>query len=161
MKSSIRQYLAVLLVLLVSGLGSYLPAEDRHHDSTNKRAVWTIHAELDAAAALPSSSEPATGDVTGTYDSTTHVLRFNARFVSLSGPALNARFHGPAAIDRIAGATVAAPRPDARLVSGTAWLDKEEEQDLLEGRWYFNVTTVKHPQGEIRGMVHASPELQQ
>jgi hypothetical protein len=119
--------------------------------------VWIIRADLDSAAALPSNSEPATGDVSGTYDCVTHILRFNARFLSLSGPALNAKFHGPAAIDRLAGATVAAPRPEARLVSGTAWLDDEQEQDLLQGRWYFNVTTEKHPQGEIRGMVHVTP----
>ncbi|MEK6398844.1 MAG: CHRD domain-containing protein, partial [Terriglobus sp.] len=81
-------------------------------------------------------------------------LRFSARFFGLSGPATNAKFHGPAAFDRGGWATVAAPRPESRLVSGTALLDTEEECDLLGGRWYFNVTTAKHPEGEIRGMVH-------
>jgi len=146
-------------VLLFAGA---LPLSAAEHGKANTTAttpnVWIIRADLDSAAALPSNSEPATGDVTGTYDRTTHILRFNARFLSLSGPALNAKFHGPAAFDRLAGAIVAAPRPEARLVSGTAWLDDEQEQDLLEGRWYFNVTTQKHPQGEIRGMVHVTPQ---
>ncbi len=119
--------------------------------STN---VVAFRADLDAAAAIPSNCEAATGDVIGTYDTATHVLRFRARFIGLSGPATNARFHGPAAFDRTSWAVVAAPRPEARLVEGTAWLDREEEQDLLGGRWYFNVTTQKHPEGEIRGMVH-------
>ncbi len=139
---------------------SLLWAEGHSIKTRAAHVLWKIHADLDAAAAIPSSSEPATGDVAGTYDTTTHMLRFNARFYSLSGPALYARFHGPAAIDRMAAAMVAAPRPEARLVSGTAWLDQEQEQDLLEGRWYFNVTTEKHPQGEIRGMVRASPDQQ-
>jgi hypothetical protein len=97
----------------------------------------TFHADLDAAAALPGNSEAASGEVVGTYDKSTHVLKFYAHFVGLSSPVTNARFHGPAAFDRTASATVAAPRPDARLVEGTAWLDPEQEQDLLEGRWYL------------------------
>jgi hypothetical protein len=113
-----------------------------------------FHADLDGAAALPGNSEAASGEVTAVFDPATHVLKFYAHFVGLTGEATNARFHGPAAFDRGAGATVAAPRPEARLVEGTAWLDREEEQDLLKGRWYFNVTTTKHPDGEIRGMVH-------
>jgi hypothetical protein len=143
-------FAAVLPLLAASGA----------KDALARPTVWVIRADLDAASALPSNSEPATGDVTGTYDASTHILRYNARFLSLTGPATYARFHGPAAFDRVAGATVAAPRPEARLVSGTAWLDKEEEQDLLAGRWYFNVTTARHPQGEIRGMVHATPDPQ-
>ncbi len=103
---------------------------------------------------MPSNSESASGDVIATYDTASHVLKFRARFIGLSGEATNARFHGPAAFDRLAAPTVAAPRPDARLVMGSAWLDPEEEHDLLAGRWYFNVTTQKHPTGEIRGMVH-------
>ena len=134
-----------------------LHAEGKKKDGRTAAAPTTllsIAADLDGAAALPSNSESATGDVTGTYDPVTHVLRFQARFLNLTGPATNAKFHGPAAIDRDGWATVAAARPEARLVSGTALLDAEEEQDLLAGRWYFNVTTAKHPQGEIRGMVH-------
>lgn len=115
--------------------------------------VYVFRADLDGAIALPSNSEPASGDVAGTYDPETHVLRFNARFLNLSGPATNAKFFSAAAIDRVGWATVAAARPDARLVTGTAWLDQEEEQELLAGRWYFNVTTEKHPEGEIRGAV--------
>lgn len=120
-------------------------------------AILKLHADLDGAAALPGNGEAATGDLIATYDTSTHVLKFYAHFVGLSGQATNARFHGPAAFDRTAAPTVAAPRPEARLVEGTAWLDQEEEQDLLEGRWYFNVTTEKHPDGEIRGMVHTQP----
>ncbi len=148
---------AVVLALLFHVPALY--AGGRKKDSralAEATALIFISADLDGAAALPSNSEPATGDVTGTYDPQTHVLRFQAHFLNLSGPATNAKFHGPAAYDRDGWATVAAARPESRLVSGTAWLDEEEEQDLLAGRWYFNVTTAKHPHGEIRGMVHVS-----
>jgi hypothetical protein len=148
---------AIALVLLFSVPS--LHAGGRKKDSrtlTTPTSLISITANLDGPAALPSNSEAATGDVTGTYDPQTHVLRFQARFLNLTGPATNAKFHGPAAIDRDGWATVAAARPEARLVSGTAWLNSEEEQDLLAGRWYFNVTTTKHPQGEIRGMVHVT-----
>jgi len=152
-----RVAFAVVLLLLV-GIPS-LHADGKKKDTrtlATPTSLLAITAELDGAAALPSNSEAATGDVTGSYDPTTHVLRFQARFLNLTGPATNAKFHGPAAFDRSGWATVAAPRPEARLVSGTALLDAEEEQDLLAGRWYFNVTTEKHPQGEIRGMVHVT-----
>lgn len=139
-----------------------------HADGGNKATpaikqgtVLTLHADLDGAAALPGNSEPASGEVEATYDRSTHVLKFYAHFIELSGQPTNARFHGPAAFDRAAGATVAAPRPEARLVEGSAWLSHEEELDLLAGRWYFNVTTEKHPAGEIRGMVRIQPSRPQ
>jgi hypothetical protein len=155
------KYLYLLLRVAVAALIS-LPSMQLHAAGGSKRpyaekrnpAVLNLHADLDTAAALPSNAESATGDVIATYDTATHVLKFRAYFVGLTGEATNARFHGPAAFDRAAAPTVAAARPAARLVVGSAWLDTEEEHDLLAGRWYFNVTTEKHPDGEIRGMVH-------
>lgn len=147
----------ILPMLLGAVFMPSLHADGRKKDARAAPALTTIvtfQAALNGAAALPGNSEPATGDVTGSYDPQTHVFRFNAHFYELSGPATNAKFHGPAAFDRGGWATVAAPRPESRFVAGTAVLDSEEEQDLLEGRWYFNVTTAKHPEGEIRGMVH-------
>ncbi len=141
-------------LLLTSFSSTYAEGGNKRTTIVKSPTLLSFHADLDGAAALPGNSESASGSVVATYDVSTHVLKFYAHFVGLSGQATNARFHGPAAFDRTAGATVAAPRPEARLVEGTAWLDREEEQDLLAGRWYFNVTTEKHPAGEIRGMVH-------
>jgi hypothetical protein len=144
---------ALALVLAASPASASGRKKDVRSSTVPLAKVYAFKVDLDGAAALPGNSEPASGDVVGTYDPETHVLRFNARFLNLSGPATNAKFFSAAAIDRIGWATVAAARPDARLVTGTAWLDREEEQELLAGRWYFNVTTEKHPQGEIRGAV--------
>ncbi|WP_334243006.1 CHRD domain-containing protein [Terriglobus sp. ADX1] len=141
------------LMLIANSASASGRKKDFHSVPVPLARVYAFKADLDGAVALPSNSEPASGDVAGTYDPETHVLRFNARFLNLSGPATNAKFFSAAAIDRVGLATVAAPRPDARLVTGTAWLDQEEEQELLAGRWYFNVTTEKHPQGEIRGAI--------
>ena len=158
--TALRKALAGVLLLASF---SFMRAEggNKGVPTTKQASVFTFHADLDGAAALPGNSESASGEVVATYDKSTHVLKFYAHFVGLSSPATNARFHGPAAFDRTAAATVAAPRPEARLVEGTAWLDSEEEQDLLAGRWYFNVTTEKHPAGEIRGMVHLQPSQSQ
>jgi|GEM_PF-525955 len=155
--SSTQRFLISAAVLTFVLAANPILASGRKKDFRSAAAalprVYAFKAELDGAIALPSNSEPASGDVAGTYDPETHVLRFNARFLNLSGPATNAKFFSAAAIDRVGWATVAAARPDARLVTGTAWLDQEEEQELLAGRWYFNVTTEKHPEGEIRGAV--------
>ncbi len=157
--SRARFQLVLSLFLFGTFLSTSAVGEGKHTSSAKRATILTIRADLDSAAALPSNSEPATGDLVGTYDTATHVLKFQARFFFLTGQATNARFHGPAAIDLTASATVAAPRPSARLVVGTAWLDSEEARDLLAGRWYFNVTTEKHPQGEIRGMVRTERPL--
>jgi hypothetical protein len=148
-------------LLLLSLTTAHAEGGNRNTVTPKQSPLVSFHASLDGAAALPSNGESASGEVVATYNTATHVLKFYAHFAGLSGQATNARFHGPAAFDRGAGATVAAPRPEARLVEGTAWLDREEEQDLLEGRWYFNVTTEKHPDGEIRGMVHLEPTVKQ
>ncbi|SDE92715.1 CHRD domain-containing protein [Terriglobus roseus] len=156
MSSSQRRFIFVvgLALLLVANPVSASGRKKELRSSPEPLAkVYLFKADLDGAIALPGNSEPASGDVAATYDAETHVLRFNARFLNLSGPATNAKFFSAAAIDRVGWATVAAARPDARLVTGTAWLDQEEEQELLAGRWYFNVATEKHPNGEIRGAV--------
>ena len=143
----------VALVLVANPVLASGRKKDIRSSTAPLSKVYEFKADLNGAVALPGNSEAASGDVAGTYDQETHVLRFNARFLNLSGPATNAKFFSAASIDRIGLATVAAARPNARLVTGTAWLDPEEEQELLAGRWYFNVTTEKHPEGEIRGVV--------
>jgi hypothetical protein len=72
----------------------------------------------------------------------------------LTGPAVAAHFHGPAAEGTNAKPQVAIKEsPISSPIDGSATLTPEQAKDLEAGRWYFNLHTQANPGGEIRGQV--------
>jgi len=119
-------------------------------------------AELKGSEEVPAVETSATGTTTATYDPATKKFSWTLEYGGLSGDATAAHFH------------LAAPGEDARsgkdprnsleweqpivpipeLASGSEGsvdLTDEQAADLLAGKWYVNVHSAKHPDGEIRG----------
>ena len=64
-----------------------------------------------------------------------------------------AHFHGPAAPGSN-GPPVITVGDNAKLpIGGSVRLSEKEMDDLLAGKWYFNVHTAANPGGEIRGQL--------
>jgi hypothetical protein len=85
-------------------------------------------------------------------------LSWTIRFSDLSGPVTAAHFHGPAMpgenappVVPISGRNLASP------IQGSAVLTPEQAADFLAGKWYLNLHTAAHPDGELRGQIPAHP----
>lgn len=114
----------------------------------------TFHADLTGGAEVPPNQSTASGMAEATYDTASKMLTWNITYSGLSGDAVAAHFHGPAA----AGANAPPVLPIkadklASPISGTKALTDQQAKDLQAGMWYFNIHTAKFPNGEIRGQL--------
>ena len=108
-------------------------------------------ADLKGAEEVPPVTSTATGSADITYDSDSKNLSWTIQHSGLSGDVTAAHFHGPAAPGENAPPVV--PIEMSKLSQGTATLDDKQAAALTEGRWYLNLHTAAHPNGEIRGQV--------
>ena len=109
-------------------------------------------ANLKGADEVPANDTAGTGHVMGKLDTATKVFTYQATYSGLTGPAMAAHFHGPAA----PGVNAPPVIPITNLaspISGTATLTDAQIADLEAGKWYFNVHTAAHKGGEIRGQL--------
>ena len=85
-------------------------------------------------------------------DTETKLLKWTVTFENLTGAPTAAHFHGPADPGENAGPVVPATDLESPM-EGEATLDDAQIADLEAGKWYFNIHTAQHPDGEIRGQV--------
>jgi hypothetical protein len=113
-------------------------------------------AALRGADEVPPNTTSGTGKVKATLDTATKAFSYTITYSGLTGPAMAAHFHGPAA----PGANAPPVIPIAKLgspIKATANLTDPQIADLTSGKWYFNVHTAAHPGGEIRGQLEKAP----
>jgi hypothetical protein len=102
---------------------------------------------------VPPNSSAGTGQVTAELETTERALAYRATYQGLSGPATMAHFHGPAAPGSNAPPVVVVGDQAKLPIGGSVRLTEQEMDDLLAGKWYFNVHTAANPGGEIRGQL--------
>jgi hypothetical protein len=122
-------------------------------------ASATAHAEtltfttvLKGSEEVPPNDTTGMGEVRATLDTSSRVLTYRATYSGLTGDAIAAHFHAPAA----AGTNAPPMIPMTSLaspISGSVTLTDAQIADLEAGKWYFNVHTVAHKGGEIRGQM--------
>lgn len=99
----------------------------------------------------------ATGTITGTYNKESNLLTYTITWNGLTGGnAAAMHFHGPAEPGKAAGVRLGITgfTPAASgTVSGTATLDDTQEDELVNGLWYYNIHNATYQPGEIRGQV--------
>jgi len=115
-------------------------------------ATETFSATLAGASETPPTDSAGAGTVTATLNTTTKTFDYQVVYSGLSGPAMAAHFHGPAAIGAKAPPVVPVKDP-ANPIKGEAVLTAGQIADLEAGKWYFNIHTAAHPGGEVRGQV--------
>ena len=109
-------------------------------------------ATLTGADEVPANSSAGHGQLTAELETVQHVLTYRATYTGLSGPPTMAHFHGPA--DPGANANVQIPAMDTfSPIRGAVSVTPDQQEQLLAGKWYFNIHTKDHPGGEIRGQV--------
>ena len=118
-------------------------------------ASETFTASLAGDQEVPANTSAGKGTVEATLDTSTKAFNYKIAYSGLSGPATMAHFHGPAAPGANGPPIIAMSSP-ASPISGTATLTDKQVADLEAGKWYFNVHSMAHPGGEIRGQLKAA-----
>jgi CHRD domain len=116
-------------------------------------AIVTLKADLQASSEVPAKTSPGHGTLTATLDTDTNEFKYHVTYEGLTGPAVAAHFHGPAAPGANAKPQVPVAKPLDSPIDGKATLAPEQSKDLMSGKWYFNIHTAQNPGGEIRGQV--------
>ena len=116
-----------------------------------------LSATLDGSQQVPPVETTGKGTAEVSYDTTTRQLDWTVTYSGLSGPAVAAHFHGPAGPGENAAPVVPFKPPLASPVSGSATLTEKQADELLDGKFYINIHTAAHKDGEIRGQVTKAP----
>ena len=115
-------------------------------------ATEKFTASLSGSQEVPANGAMGKGTVAATLDTGTKTLSYDITFSGLTGPAMAAHFHGPAAPGANAPPVVPIAHP-VSPASGKATLTDAQVADLEAGKWYFNLHTAANPGGEIRGQL--------
>ena len=102
---------------------------------------------------VPANSSAGTGQVTAELETTERALAYRVTYTGLSGPSTMGHFHGPAAAGANAPPVVTVGDNAKLPIGGSVRLSEQEMEDLLAGKWYFNIHTAANPGGEIRGQL--------
>jgi len=119
-------------------------------------AVLRFTTSLKGADEVPPNATTGSGDVMAELDTDTKRFSYVVTYSGLTGPAVAAHFHGPAAPGMNAPPMVMV-MDLASPMSATATLTDGQIADLEAGKWYFNIHTAAHPGGEIRGQLRSAP----
>lgn len=109
-------------------------------------------ATLTGAEEVPANATAGRGQLTAELETMEKTLTYRVSYSGLTGPAVAAHFHGPAAPGANAPPTIVM-QSAVSPISGAALLTRDQADDLLAGKWYFNIHTQANPGGEIRGQL--------
>ena len=119
---------------------------------TAQAEIIHFSATLTGADEAPPNTSTGHGQLSAELETDEKTLAYRATYTGLSGPALAAHFHGPAAPGATAPPVIMVDSA-ATPIGGAARLTAAQVDDLLAGKWYFNIHTQAHPAGEIRGQL--------
>lgn len=112
-----------------------------------------LSATLTAGSEVPPINSKASGEADVKIDVKDYKLSWTIKYDDLSGIVTGAHFHGPAAAGVNADVAVPINGDLTSPIKGEATITTEQAAELLEGKWYVNLHTSMHPDGEIRGQV--------
>jgi hypothetical protein len=115
--------------------------------------VLNYKVQLLPSSEVPPNDTKGSGTLTGTYDTASKKLSWTVTYSGLSGPAIMAHFHGPADPGVNAGVLVPQPGGLESPMKGEVTLTDAQAEQLMAGKWYFNVHTAQNKGGELRGQM--------
>ncbi|MER8884503.1 CHRD domain-containing protein [Mesorhizobium sp. M0074] len=110
-------------------------------------------ATLNGAEQNPPVTTKGKGTATLRFNTATKKLSWTVRYSGLSGPAKAAHIHGPAAKGQNADPVVPFEGKLKSPIKGSATLTDAQATDLEAGKYYVNIHTAAHADGEIRGQI--------
>lgn len=148
---------AVALTLALLAAGCTAPPRSAPQPAAAPTGPPTaFEATLTGPQMVPPTASIGTGRAFLTLDPD-HMLHWHIEHRGLSAVITGAHFHGPAAAGSVAPAVLDAGAGGlASPIEGSARLEPAQIDALAAGRWYVELATATHPDGEIRGQLLAS-----
>jgi CHRD domain len=112
-------------------------------------------ARLSSSNEVPTNNSAGTGLLEASFNKQTNVLTWTVTYSGLTDSVKAAHFHGPAMPGTNAGVVLGFSGNLFSPIKETATLTPAQASDLMAGKWYVNLHTEAHPQGEIRGQIAA------
>jgi hypothetical protein len=129
-------------------------------DTASTSITFSLNSTASGSQAVPASSNSnGSGNLTGTYNSSTKVMTYTTTWANLTGaPISGGLFAG--VVGQI-GTSISAWTLGTGLsaqgnFSATTTLNADQEAQLLAGKAYFVLATTANASGEIRGQITAS-----
>jgi hypothetical protein len=121
-------------------------------------AQLKFRATLTCGGEVPPLSCNGTGTVNATLDTSSNQLTWTGTYRGLTGKVIGAHFHGPVSYvgntsEQNAPIQVGTPGGLGSPFKGSTNITATQAGDLRDGRWYFNIHTPTHQDGEIRGQL--------
>ena len=150
LKSFSNHFLHLLILIAAITISSAC-----NKDDDNPGNIVQFSATLDQAQETPPTGVSATGSCTATYDTATNQLTYTLTWTGLTGAPTAMHFHKA---DIGVPGDVEIPINDfptttSGTFSSSATVDQNDENDLLENKFYVNIHTAAYPAGEIRGQL--------
>jgi CHRD domain-containing protein len=109
-------------------------------------------ADMSASQVVPPNDSAGKGNAHITFDTVSRKLSWTIEYFGLTGPVKAGHFHGPAGPGENGGVEVPLNKLKSPI-KGSATLSKDQAKALLDGKFYVNLHTAAHGDGEIRGQV--------
>ena len=161
-KRNLLRHRLLLAILLL--LGTFMTAcdeDDINLDDLLNNDVNFEGVQLKGANEVPMVQSDGFGLINVYYNSKTRIITFDLAWTlgNSADQTVGMHFHGPATPQQSAGVIIPVTgftnNSTGSLTGSTRALTKEEEKQLLNGLWYFNIHSTTHPSGELRGnLIH-------
>ena len=161
-KQNLLKHRLLLAVLLL--LGTFMTAcdeEDVNLDDLLNNDVNFEGVQLKGDHEVPMVMSDGIGLINVYYNSNTRIITFDLAWTlgNSDDQTVGMHFHGPATPQQSAGVIIPVTgftnSSTGSLTGSTRALTKEEEKQLLNGLWYFNIHSTTHKGGELRGnLIH-------
>jgi len=148
--------MALCMAVLIST--SFLISCDKDDDDPIENYVLTGNAN--GALVVPAVSDTGTAVMSGSFNPSTNVLTTTTTWSGLSGEPTAGGFYNAAIGTN--GPAIGSPWEFTPPIdingsrSDTLTITDDQETQLLQGNWYYTLSTTKNPGGEIRGQIAAT-----
>lgn len=108
---------------------------------------------LDGRNQVPPVHSMGTGTMDAVLDRNSGLFRWRISYANLSGLVTGMHIHGPADVGGTAPQLITFNPPFESPWEGRLNLTPAQRDELLNGRWYIDIHTARHPNGELRGQL--------
>ena len=154
-----NKFLSFLGAGLLASSVLFVSCDKDDNDDTDDSRMYTVSGNASGSQVSPPTTSTATGTLTGTYNGSTNVLQYAVAWNALTTVASGVELRGPASLGAngtlVSALTITTPGMTG-VASGSITLTEAQEDDLLDGDFYYTVLTATNTSGEIRGQVTAT-----